>query len=208
MDSLDGAGSTLENKNEKENKLREMVNGERYLIRLKDGKWIREFIGNVEKPKEGTDTYNRECQTCEVRINLTDWQTHIKSEYHLLSIAIRRRMLKFCFLNNRNIPVHDPNGCQECLKRKSDLDQNININELKNPLTYCEEKDVELVEMKGVLNKIREMEEKEKNKYYCQVCDVRCFSDDFFKTHINGMKHKRNKLEQQRKESKGKKRCW
>ena len=71
-----------------------------------------------------------------------------------------------------------------------------------DPAIYEQELDDENLEIKAVLDKLEELTKKENNKWFCEICDVRCFSEDFYMNHMKGMKHKRKEEEKKRTQTK------
>ena len=98
-----------------------------------------------------------------------------------------------------NIPIHDPNTCDECKIRFAD--EKKKDKSMYDPLIYQAELDEEYLEIKSVLEKLEELTKKEKDKYYCECCDVRCFSEDFYANHMKGRKHKQKEEEMKKKQS-------
>ena len=73
-----------------------------------------------------------------------------------------------------NIPIHDPNTCKEC-KRIYKENKNQDL-DMYDPAYYKEDLDDEYLEIKIVLDKLEEITNEEKNKWFCGICNVRCFS--------------------------------
>ena len=90
-----------------------------------------------------------------------------------------------------NIPIHDPNTCKECKRRyKENKSQN---SDMYDP-AYCKKDlDDEYQEIKPVTNKLEEITNEEENKWFCGLCNVRCFSEEYYRNHMKGNKHKNNK---------------
>ena len=58
----------------------------------------------------------------------------------------------------------------------------------ENVLEYKSENDEEYMDMLETIKKI----EKLNNKYTCKICQVKCFTEEFYQNYVNGRKHKAN----------------
>ena len=67
-----------------------------------------------------------------------------------------------------------------------------------DPVVYQEELDDEYLEIKSVLDKLEDLTKQEKDKWYCETCDVRCYSEEFYLNHMKGRKHKQKEEEKKR----------
>ena len=91
-----------------------------------------------------------------------------------------------CWYKVPHKPVHDPNDCEVCIKRITENKKYSDPQE--NVLEYRSEKDEEYMDMLETIKKI----EKLNNKYTCETCQVKCFTEEFYNNHVNGRKHKAN----------------
>ena len=88
------------------------------------------------------------------------------------------------------LEFHDPRQCSECLRRWKMIKSK--VFPMEDIAVYRPENDPQY---QNIIQEEKEMEtvlSNDRDKFYCKTCDVRCFSEDFFKTHISGSKHRKN----------------
>ncbi len=103
--------------------------------------------------------YNCEC--CKFSSNsITAWEIHIETE------------------------KHKNNGTKRKTRRDKKEEDEIKCE-------YCEYKNKNKYSLKShILNNHSSKEERKKNfKYYCEKCDIGCFSKPKYEEHINGKNH-------------------
>ena len=131
----------------------------------------------------------RVCSMCDnTRIFLGDWPLHIRSAYHQIKFAIKKKLAGCCFLRNKNIRPHLWNQCDVCLKMRENvrsnpelLDTSLNDWSVYNPLsdqTYQEHLDRVAIA------------ERATSGFSCEPCGKRNLSKEYFDKHISGKAHK------------------
>ena len=131
----------------------------------------------------------RVCSICDnTRIFLGDWPLHIRSSYHQIKCAIKKKLAGCCFLRNKNIRPHLWNECDVCLKMRENvrsnpelLDTSLNDWSVYNPLsdqTYQEHLDRVAIA------------ERATSGFTCEPCGKKNLSKEYFDKHISGKAHK------------------
>ena len=93
-------------------------------------------------------------------------------------------LLGFCWFKEPNRNVHDPSDWDECLRRMQEC-RNYK-DKFEDIKAYRQYEDEDFLEMQ------RDIEEVNKvlNRYNCELCQVKCHSEEYYVNHINGRKHK------------------
>ena len=107
---------------EQEIRVKTAVNSSPCLIMdYNTGRYKRVSLNETnEPPDNSTATYRRFCYYCNTDIAVIDWPEHIKTQSHLVRLYLLKHQICFCWTGNINIPIHDPNTCDECKKRYTD----------------------------------------------------------------------------------------
>ena len=139
----------------------------------------RQRLQGTCDPPETNET--RECLYCLTEIDLCHWGTHIQGKYHKVNKIINNWLKCFCWYKNREIAYHHWGSCKECFHR---LDESSNEDDPRfhkeneyNPEHHIEAKQAIALPQSPT-------------NYVCTVCDVMCYSEEFYKKHLSGRKHR------------------
>ena len=109
------------------------------------------------------------------------WGTHIQGKYHKVNKIINNWLKCFCWYKNHEITYHHWGSCKECFHR---LDESSNEDDPRfhEENEYNPEHDIEAKQAIALLQST--------TNYVCTVCDVMCYSEEFYKKHLSGRKHR------------------
>ena len=174
-------GSTI---SEHQKHLEEAVRKQKHFV-SHQGRFEMLSVNEVEMPEESNgEVYERYCTSCEMTITLAHWLNHVKTQYHQIKFKTKVALLGFCWYKQPNINVHDPSDCSECMRRMQ-LNRNY-CDKLENIKEYRQGEDEEFLEMQKDIKEV----EKVLNKYNCELCNVKCHTEEYFSNHLKGRKHK------------------
>ena len=179
------------NRKDQEEKVIAAVNGTAVLVKdFNTGMYRRITMADTNGPPANIEeyVYNRYCQFCDRQISVKSWPEHIKSLYHQVRLHLNKFVVCYCWIKNINIDIHNPNNCQECTKRYNE--QKETDTKMFDPGYYREEDDEEYQEVIKLHQKLDQMTEDEKNKWTCKICDVKCYSEEYYENHLKGKKHR------------------
>ena len=148
------------------------------------GRWIRCSLRDREcqEPTAPVTSETRHCLYCLVEVDLHIWAEHIQSRWHVVSFHSNRWLNKFCWYKNKDIGYHSWQYCEECQNRLYDLAEETYL--YHEASTYNADNDIEAKRAILLFNS--------PTTYVCTICDMTCFTEDFYKKHLGGRKHREN----------------
>ena len=148
------------------------------------GRWIRCSLQDREcqEPTAPETSEIHHCQYCRVDVDLHTWAEHIQGRWHIVSFYSTRWLNKFCWYKNKEIGYHSWQHCDECQKRLNSLSDETNL--FHEASTYNADNDLEAKRAILLLNS--------PTTYICTICDITCYTEEFYKKHLRGRKHREN----------------
>ena len=176
----------LDNPNEGQKLLTQCIIEQEYFV-TDNGRAGMFCIKDVGPPVESNgETYERYCFSCGTFVPLRLWMEHVKCPYHQIKFKTHLTLLGFCWYKVPHKEVHNPSECDECVRRMG-INKHYS-DKLENILEYKQADDEEYMEMMETVSKI----EKLNKKYECDLCNIKCHTEEYYQNHINGKKHKHN----------------
>ena len=148
-------------------------------------KWVSQA---VDEEKNYPEHDLRYCSCCDVKICLGNWPTHIVSQYHQIKFQIRKKMMGFCWFENRAIMPHKVEFCGKCQDRCALIKEKKELTEWDDFAIYDHSKDpeyFEYLERQKAANTPHAT-----GRYSCIPCDKHNLSKEYYERHLTGKSHR------------------